>query len=181
MRITPWPSPWMIDPWQRQIDDLFFDTGLFHNGFSTLPDWNLELTETDAALILTAWLPGLSAYDIGVQVDSERVILSACQHQQQSDRYSQMLGYGQMQQVISLPCQIDRDRVRSEMRGNQLVLTLPKAQPPFPGRRMRQIQLESTWPEAIASQGQKLALGWKQAKRWLGRQLSQWGDRLLKD
>lgn len=181
--MTPWQTAWAIDVWQRQIEDLFTSSSLFDRELGSLPQWQIELTDTDSALVLTVELPGISAHDIGVQVDSNRVVLSAYQRQAQINRYGQILGYGQLQQAIALPCSIVRDRVRSVIRGNQLILSLPKATAIFQAespKRIQPIQQEPVLPTWVDTQANKLDTTWQQAKRWLGQKLQHLGDRLLK-
>jgi HSP20 family protein len=96
----------------------------------------IELQETETELWLKAQLPGIAPSELDIQVSENAVFLSG-EHRErhQTDKqgiFRSEFHYGQFKRVVPLPVPIQRERVRAEMSGGLLTLTMPKATPTVP-------------------------------------------------
>lgn len=151
----PYLSPAFSTPFERMVT-------------ATLPA--IELRETPDEVVVTASLPGVDPRDIQVQAEGSRLILFGQQRRHLRNHYRYSASYEQFQHVIPLPVAVSDRQLQVAYRGDTLVVTLPKANPPL--RPLTQ---------GLNEQGQRLRHQWRQAKTQLGRQLQRWGDRLLSD
>ena len=90
----------------------------------------IDLDETEDALIAHLALPGLSNGDFKVEVTEDRLVIRGGK---KDSRNKRRRGYSRFEesqatfaQAISLPCQIDRDRVEARFKNGLLTVTMPK-------------------------------------------------------
>jgi len=88
------------------------------------------LGESDDALIASLALPGLSSGEFKVEVTQDRLVIRG--GKKQSGKKEQR-GYYHLEEnqtafahAISLPCEIERDRVKARYKNGLLTVTLPK-------------------------------------------------------
>ncbi|MEH2309734.1 Hsp20/alpha crystallin family protein [Nostoc sp.] len=124
-----------IDTLQRQMNRLFdrlmpTTNGGERSGFIFSPA--AELEETDDAIRLKLEVPGLEPKDINVEATPESISITG---ERKTETKSEENGitrsefrYGKFQRVISLPSQIQNDKVQAEYKNGILHLTLPKAE-----------------------------------------------------
>ena len=96
----------------------------------------IELQETETELYLKAQLPGIAPSELEIQVSENAVFLSG-EHRESNRTDKQSLfrsefQYGRFKRVVPLPIPIQRERVKAEMSGGLLILTMPKATPVVP-------------------------------------------------
>lgn len=132
----------------------------------------IELHETPEALLVTVQLPGISARDVQVQVGPRSLTLWG--EQRQYSNYPYARAYRQFHHTIPLPVTVRDRQAQVAFQQDQVVLTLPKA-----SWNNRFSGINHTFAEEAKYQRQKLEASWRQGKRWLGRQLRNWGDALL--
>ena len=136
MSLVRW-QPWHeVDLFRQQLDQLFDDLTkepLVKSGSvgKRLPA--VELTTTDAALVLKAELPGIEGKDLDIQVTPEAVSLKGeyRQESKQEDEnvYRSEFRYGSFYRTIPLPVEVDQTQAKAELKDGILTLTLPKVTP----------------------------------------------------
>jgi HSP20 family protein len=109
-----------------------------HNNAEEATTWSpivlesigIDLDETEDALIAHLALPGLSNGDFKVEVTEDRLVIRGGK---KDSRNKRRRGYSRFEesqatfaQAISLPCQIDRDRVEARFKNGLLTVTMPK-------------------------------------------------------
>lgn len=92
--------------------------------------YGIELDEVDDKLIARAALPGAGKNDFKVEVTEDRLVIrggkrhSSRQEGRGFFRYTE--GYASFARAISLPCDVDPDRVKARYKNGMLTITLPK-------------------------------------------------------
>ncbi len=153
------PTP---DPWfrlQHEMNRLFDDA--FSGAFSAfglspansgLPQsWTtgasirLDVRESDASLEIEADLPGVEESDLDVQVADNMLTIRAekkFEREENKDKQFRLVerAHGSFARSLSLPFEVDPDRVEATFRNGVLKLTLPK--PPQSEARSRRIEIK---------------------------------------
>jgi HSP20 family protein len=115
----------------RLFDDFFrgFDAPLLSRfgGWSGWP--NVEVSETDKEVRVTAEVPGLDEKDIEVLLQDGMLTLRGERKSeaQSSDRYFTERFYGRFERRIPLDVEIEEDKVDASFRNGVLTVTLPKS------------------------------------------------------
>ncbi|MDP0928476.1 Hsp20/alpha crystallin family protein [Paracoccus onubensis] len=91
---------------------------------------NVEVSESDNEIRVTADLPGMEEKDVELLLDNGALTLrgekrSSCEDQERqfSERY-----YGRFQRIIPLPVEIDQDKVDARFSNGVLSVILPKSE-----------------------------------------------------
>ena len=114
----------------REIDRLFseFAQGMGPNGANIVP--NIEISETDKAIEVTAEMPGLERKDVEISVDDDTLTIRGEKkvEENQKDKNVQLSerSYGVFVRVLQLPPGIDPASVQATMSNGILKLTIPK-------------------------------------------------------
>jgi HSP20 family protein len=115
----------------REIDRLFseFAQGVGPNGAQNIVP-NIEISETDKAIEVTAEMPGLERKDVEISVDDDTLTIRGEKkvEETQKDRNVQLSerSYGVFVRVLQLPPGIDPSSVQATMSNGILKLTIPK-------------------------------------------------------
>ena len=126
----------------REIDRLFseFAQGLGPNGSQSIIP-NIEVSETDKAIEITAEMPGLERKDVEISVDGDTLTIrgekkveedqSGKKDQNQKDQKERSVQhserrYGVFLRVLQLPPGIDPSSIQATMSNGVLKLTVPK-------------------------------------------------------
>jgi HSP20 family protein len=126
----------------RLFDDFFRDFGLFGSRWadplSLTPDvfgdqWpRVDMSETDKEILITAELPGVNKDDLGISVSEGRITIHGEKKEQKEDKgkdyYRLERSYGSFQRSLSLPCEIDADKVDASFKDGVLKISLPKTE-----------------------------------------------------
>lgn len=116
----------------RLFDDAFRGFGFADlvrgdAGFS----WpQVEVTDFEKELRVTADLPGLEEKDVDIRIEDGVLSLKGEKHAEFNDkdrRYSERY-YGQFERRIALPAEIDDERARATFKNGVLTITLPKTE-----------------------------------------------------
>jgi HSP20 family protein len=122
----------------REIDRLFND---FAQGMvptdaakSILP--NIEISETDNAIEVTAEMPGLERKDVDISIEDDTLTIRGEKkvEENQKDKNVQHSErtYGVFMRVLQMPPGIDPSSVQATMANGVLKLTIPKPAKPEP-------------------------------------------------
>jgi HSP20 family protein len=118
----------------RVFDDVFrgFDRGPFGAAdrlFDRASGWpNIEISETDKEMTVTAELPGLDEKDIGIELANGVLVIKGEKKTETEDkdrRFSERY-YGRFERRIPLD-DIDEDKASASFKNGVLTVTLPKA------------------------------------------------------
>ena len=115
----------------REIDRLFseFAQGVGPNGAQNIVP-NIEISETDKAIEVTAEMPGLERKDVEISVDDDPLTIRGEKkvEENRKDKNVQLSerSYGVFVRVLQLPPGIDPSSVQATMSNGILKLTIPK-------------------------------------------------------
>lgn len=91
---------------------------------------NVELRDTDKALLLRAEIPGIKAEDLNVEVNDNSVCISGESRQEKREEKENLFHsefqYGSFYRRIALPAGVKADEAQAEYKNGILELTMPK-------------------------------------------------------
>ncbi|MBF0539140.1 MAG: Hsp20/alpha crystallin family protein [Nitrospirae bacterium] len=120
---------------QRDMNELFGD---FWGDFEVAPfgrHWGgfeprLNVTEDDREVKVSAELPGLDEKDIDVSLTKDSLTIKGEKKEEKEEKatgyYRVERSYGTFSRTVTLPCEIDQDKVEASFKKGVLVITLPK-------------------------------------------------------
>jgi HSP20 family protein len=122
---------------QREIDRLFDD---FTRGFPALPSGgaaellpNVDVTETDKQIEITAELPGLEEKDVQVNVADNVLTIRGEKkaEKEEKDKTYRLLerSYGSFMRSLELPEGVNADAIKASIDKGVLKVTVPKPAP----------------------------------------------------
>lgn len=117
----------------RLFDDVFrsFDMPAPFSRLSSWPSWpNVELTETDRDIRVTAEVPGLEEKDMEVLLKDGVLTLRGEKKSETEDNDRQFSErfYGRFERRIGLDAEIDENEVSASFKNGILTVTLPKTE-----------------------------------------------------
>lgn len=145
-RATATPLGWL----RTEIDRLFDDFGparsVFNfgmSGFAPVPA--LEMTSGDEQYRLTAELPGLKEDDVELSVaDGVLTLKGEKRHEEEKKAEGFLLSersYGSFERRVTLPSDVDFDKIDAEFKKGVLTITLPRS--PEAAERTRKIAIST--------------------------------------
>lgn len=114
------------------FDDFFRGFGLRHfdDAFGAFEP-QLDVSETDHALNVTAELPGMDENDIDVSLTGQTLTIRGEKKTEKEDKgkkyYHLERAYGTFRRQISLPCEVEANKVEATFKKGILAITLPKS------------------------------------------------------
>src|ERR1700716_1038669 len=115
----------------REIDRLFseFAQGLGSNGMQSIVP-NIEISETDKAIEVSAEMPGLERKDVEISIEDDTITIRGEKKVEdtQKDKNVQLSerSYGVFYRVLQLPPGIDPSSIQATMSNGVLKLTIRK-------------------------------------------------------
>lgn len=100
----------------------------------------IDITETDAAIELTAELPGLSEDDVELELRDRQLIIRGqknVSHDDKGDVHVSERSYGSFARTMALPDTIDKERITAAFDKGVLHITMPKTAPDEPSRKIK--------------------------------------------
>ena len=88
--------------------------------------WGVDLEEKDDALVVKAEAPGFEANDFDVQVQDHRLVLRASRKSVTKDKKGKAVDEREFYQSLTLPTDIDKDKVDATYHSGVLTVTMPK-------------------------------------------------------
>lgn len=136
----------MLALW-NQMDDLLNDD-LFRNRRTTATFAPaVDIVETKSGYRLTADVPGLSAEEIDITVESGTLVISGerkMEQTEQKDGYRRIeRSFGQFRRTFALPKGVDLDGIQATVENGQLILDVPKPVAELP----RKVRIAAKSPE----------------------------------
>ena len=100
----------------------------------------IDIHETDAAIILTAELPGLEEDDVEVEIKDRRLTLRGQKkvtHDDTGDLRFSERSYGSFTRTMTLPDAVDIEEISAAFDKGVLHVTMPKTEPQDPSRKIK--------------------------------------------
>lgn len=115
----------------RLFDNFFrgVDIEPFEKRFGAFqPD--IDVTETDKEIKVSAELPGMDDKDIDVSLTKDSLTIKGEKKEEKEEKkkdyYRMERSYGSFSRTISLPIEIDADKAKAQFKKGVLTITLPK-------------------------------------------------------
>ena len=124
------PFAYLRQRLDRLFDDPFLLSGRWFEEPHLFPQ--VDVSESDKDIVISAELPGLDSKDIDVNVSAEAVTLSGEKKSEQKSsnggrRWSERT-YGRFERSIPLPTEVQGDKAKAEFKNGVLKVILPKAE-----------------------------------------------------
>lgn len=100
----------------------------------------IDINETDAAIELTAELPGLAEDDVEIELKDRRLTLRGQKnvtHDNGGDLHISERSYGSFARTMTLPDTVDVEKITAEFDKGVLQITMPKTEPKDPSRKIK--------------------------------------------
>jgi HSP20 family protein len=92
--------------------------------------FRLDVIDRDQELVVRAELPGVEKEDVKVEIAGDRLMIEAEREFEEEDEkddfYRHELGYGKLMRTVSLPVEVDPEKIHAELNEGILKVTLPK-------------------------------------------------------
>ena len=92
--------------------------------------FRLDVIDRDKELVVRAELPGVEKDDVKVEIMGDRLMIEAEREFEEEDEsndfYRHELGYGKLMRTVSLPVEVDPEKIHAELKEGILTVTLPK-------------------------------------------------------
>src|SRR4030088_625516 len=115
----------------REMDRLFSDLaqGVAGNGAQANIVPNIDISETDKAIEISAEMPGLERKDVEISIEDDTLTIRGekkvdKENQEQNLQHTQRV-YGVFMRVLQLPSGIDPSSVQATMSNGVLKITVP--------------------------------------------------------
>lgn len=122
---------------RNEMDDMFSrfmgDVTWPFTASSTPPAWPaLDIADRENDVLVKAEVPGMDAQDIEISVHGNILSISGEKKEAHEDKkegyYHCERTYGNFRRDITLPTEVNPDKVNAEMKNGVLTVTLPKAE-----------------------------------------------------
>ena len=129
-------NPWSSDPMgsfdqlRREMDQLFERAGT-RSSRRTAAFPPVNLYETVDGYVLTAELPGLTADQIDIQIEGNRVTVGGerrVEHPSDASVHRAERASGGFRRTVELPAEADAEKAEASHRSGVLLLRIPKAE-----------------------------------------------------
>jgi HSP20 family protein len=117
----------------NEMDDLFdsFFRGL-ERPFASYRTWPaIDVAEDENSIIVRAEVPGCNAEDIDISVHGNTLTISGekkfSEEKKEKDYYHMESSYGSFRRELTLPTDVNADKVDAAYKNGVLSITLPKA------------------------------------------------------
>lgn len=126
----------------RVFDDFWGDSWLAPRAeIGAAGFWpQMDVTETDKEIKVSAEIPGVEAKDIDVSVENGVLTIKGEKKYEREEKekgqYRMERSYGSFERAIELPAEVDESKAKAEFKKGVLRLTLPK-KPGAPSRRKK--------------------------------------------
>ena len=146
-----------IAQFHREIDRLFeqmlrgFDRIPFGSSHPLLPTLDggmlkptLDLGATETDYTITVEIPGVDQKDVSLEIAEDTLTIRGEKHREQEDSgknyYRMERAYGSFQRVLSLPEDVDQERIRASFKNGILTIAMPRKA--LPEANVRRIEVQ---------------------------------------
>ena len=93
-------------------------------------NFRLDVIDRDKEFVVRGELPGVEKDDVEVTIAGGRLMIEAEREYDEVDEkeefYRHELGYGKFMRTVTLPEEVDSEKIRAELKDGILTVTLPK-------------------------------------------------------
>ncbi|GAB4221929.1 MAG: Hsp20/alpha crystallin family protein [Francisella sp.] len=116
---------------KHSINDLFDNFFSFPKKYQEevyLENINLDITEDESSYNISADLAGVEEKDINIELDKNKLYIKAKRENLHKDKkhHIQERYYGEFQRIITLPDNIDSDKIEAKYKNGVLNVKIPK-------------------------------------------------------
>ncbi len=142
---APDPFSYLRNQINRVFDDFWGESSLTPRHEIGAAFWpQVDVTETDKEIKVSADIPGVEPKDIDVSVEGGILTIKGEKkyerEETERDQYRMERSYGSFQRAIELPAEVDESKAKAEFKKGVLRLTLPKR----PGSQSRRKKIPIT-------------------------------------
>ncbi|MBO0695311.1 MAG: Hsp20/alpha crystallin family protein [Verrucomicrobia bacterium] len=143
---TPDPFSYLRNQINRVFDDFWGESLLTpRHEIAAAGFWpQVDVTETDKEIKVSAEIPGVEAKDIDVTVEDSMLTIKGEKKYEREEKekgqYRMERSYGSFRRAIELPAEVDESKAKAEFKKGVLRLTLPKR----PGAQSRRKKIAVT-------------------------------------
>ncbi len=128
------PTPWLF---RREFDDMierFFgdDSMITRGSLGRIFTPAVNIAENENEITVTAEIPGMEKNDLDVSLTGDMLTIKGekkVEHEEKSDNFHRFeRSYGSFSRSLSLPCDVQHDKVDARYKNGVLTLKLPKAE-----------------------------------------------------
>jgi len=91
-------------------------------------NWGTDVREDENNVIVRAEAPGFEASDFDIRVHGDRLIMCACHGSEEEEGGHRGWRRSEFSETLTLPAEVDADKVKAAYRNGVLTVTLPKAE-----------------------------------------------------
>lgn len=137
----------------RLFDNFFQGFGLSPHALGTRPlegmtsgilKPRLDLGATDKEYSISVEIPGVSEKDVSLELLHDTLIIRGEKKQEKEEKnknfYRLERSYGSFQRTLSLPEDVDKDKVRADFKNGVLNITIPRRE--LPENQVKQIEIK---------------------------------------
>ena len=140
--LIPWRRRGEVEPFRRELNELRREMdrmfGRFFGDWPWLepsaPAWapTMDISETEDQLKVRAEVPGMKPEDIQISLAGDTLTIKGEKKQEKEDKEENYFrverSYGSFSRSISLPCEIEQDKVEASYKDGVLRITMPKCE-----------------------------------------------------
>jgi len=134
------PFSYLRNQINRVFDDFWGESWLAPREMAAGFWPQVDVTETDKEIKVSAEIPGVEPKDIDVSVESGMLTIKGEKKYEREEKekgqYRMERSYGSFERAIELPAEVDESKAKAEFKKGVLRLTLPK-RPGAPSRRKK--------------------------------------------
>ncbi len=140
------PFTFFRDEMNRLFDNFFrgFDIEPFGRKITAFSP-NIDISETDKEVVISAELPGIEEKDIDVSLTKDSVTIKGEKKEEKEEKgksyYRMERSYGSFCRTIPLPTEIDADKTTAEFKKGVLTIKMPKT--PEAIKETKKIQIKA--------------------------------------
>lgn len=139
---------------QNEVDNIFENFFRDFNFAPSLRGWNennlyspnLDISETDKAYHLALELPGVDEKDIEVSISGDLLTIKGekkLEEESKEKNYHRIeRTYGSFQRSLSLPAEVDQNKVKADFKNGVLKIEIPKSEKTQPS--VKKIDIKSS-------------------------------------
>lgn len=136
MNLTRWEPFRELEEMSARLNRFFnqpMARQLADNGEMSLADWTpaMDVQETDAEYVVKADLPAVKKEDVKVEIQDGMLSVSGERKQEKEEKNKRFhrieRAYGRFERRLSLPTEVDPQKIAAEFRDGVLQVHLPKA------------------------------------------------------
>ena len=152
-RYSPVTSGGLHNEMERLFDDFFNGFALspfksrsfMREGISgTLLKPSLDLGSTDNEYTVSVEIPGVSEKDVSIELVHDSLIIRGEKKQQKEEKnknfYRLERSYGSFQRTLSLPEDVNKEKIKADFKNGVLNITIPRMA--IPENKVKQIEIE---------------------------------------